>query len=152
MTDRQTITSSTSFTLLKTSLFTRSSMTATVSFSPCLLSSMVGHTCLVPKHSYTFDIKFLSFFFFRGPFEDYSQDEERVRRMHGHRSDQGGTEERERLHRLLDDRSRLTSARFSPGQGGVGHDGHHVQPVLFATFHVGQSPDVESYSSTAVKT
>lgn len=95
----------------------------------------------------------LNFFpFFRGPFENYSQDEERVHRMHGYRSDQGRTEERERLHMLLVDRFRLISARFFPGQGGVGHDGHHVQPVLFTTFHVGQSPDDESYFSTAVKT
>lgn len=97
-------------------------------------------------------LNFFPFVFFRGPFENYSQDEERVHRMHGYRSDQGGTEEREGLHMLLDDHSRLMSACFSPGQGGVGHDGHHVQPILFTTFHVGQSPDDESYFSTPVKT
>lgn len=101
-------------------------------------------------HYYTFVITFLFlfFFYFRGPFKNYTQDEERVHRVHGHRSDQGRTEEREHLHLLLDDGFRLTSGCFSPGEGGVGHDGHHVQPVLFTTFRVSQSPD-EGYSSTA---
>lgn len=34
--------------------------------------------------------------FFRGPFKNYAQDKERVCRVHGHRSDQGRTEEKDR--------------------------------------------------------
>lgn len=44
--------------------------------------------------------------------------------------------------------------RFSPGEGCVGHDGHHVQRVLFTAFHVSQralnNPDSEGYFSTTL--
>lgn len=39
----------------------------------------------------------------------------------------------------LDDIIRLKCDPFPPGEGSVGHDGDHVQRVLFAAFHVSQT-------------
>lgn len=61
--------------------------------------------------------------------------------MHGHRPDQGTAREQRHLKYhivtfIKENRPKLDL--FFPGKGRVGHDGDHVQRVLFTAFHVSQ--------------